>query len=267
MYPMTNPELLVFTDLDGSLLDHDTYSWAPAKPALSRLQHAGIPVIAVSSKTLAELDALRASLPLSETRVAENGAVIAYGDQPPQITPPDYDSLRATLADLASQPGMAFSGFADMNTAQVMAATGLAADDASRAKQRLASEPLLWLGSEEALDDFKQAITKAGLHWLRGGRFLHVLGNTDKGRAVKKIRDAYQQGTDGRIRTIGLGDGDNDKDMLLAVDQPVVIRRHDGSHLQLAERPDALLTDQPGPTGWNQAIQHILDDLGVANDG
>lgn len=264
---MRNPELLVFTDLDGSLLDHDTYSWEAARPALDRLRAAGIPVIAVSSKTLAELDELRASLPLSEIRVAENGAVIATGDAPPEITPPEYDALRAILADLASQPGMAFTGFGDMSTEQVMAATGLSQADAVRARQRLASEPLLWQGSTQALEAFKQAIRQRGLRCLRGGRFLHVLGDTDKGRAVTRIRNVYQQHSNKQVHTIGLGDGDNDKDMLMAVDHPVVIRRKDGSHLQLAQRPDALITDQAGPTGWNRAIQQLLDRLGVATDG
>ncbi len=267
MTTKTHRHILVFTDLDGSLLDHDSYDWSAARPALARLQAAGIPVIAVSSKTLAELDALRASLPLSEQRVAENGAVIADGHHAPQITPPDYATLRELLADIAKQPGMHFTGFGDMTLEQVMANTGLPREDAALARRRLASEPLLWQGDEQALAGFKQTVDRLGLRWLRGGRFLHVLGNTDKGAAVRKIRDDYRQCHKMPVTTIGLGDGDNDRDMLLAVDHPVIIRRKDGSHLSLDERPDALITDQPGPAGWNLAIQQLLDSLGVANDG
>jgi mannosyl-3-phosphoglycerate phosphatase len=61
-------------------------------------------------------------------------------------------------------------------------------------------------------------------------------------------------------RTIGLGDSDNDKDMLLAVDIPIIVRKHDGSHIHLKQRPDAIITDQPGPAGWNQAIQDLLKE-------
>ena len=51
----------IFTDLDGTLLDHDTYSWAPAAPAIERIKKLGIPLIAISSKTLAELSHLNAT--------------------------------------------------------------------------------------------------------------------------------------------------------------------------------------------------------------
>lgn len=33
----SGPPLLVFTDLDGTLLDHESYDWSPARPALNRL--------------------------------------------------------------------------------------------------------------------------------------------------------------------------------------------------------------------------------------
>ena len=64
--------LIVFSDLDGSLLDHDTYDWAPARPALEALRESGIPLVLVSSKTLAELDDYRRQLDLRHPVVAEN---------------------------------------------------------------------------------------------------------------------------------------------------------------------------------------------------
>ena len=50
---------LVFTDMDGTLLDHHTYSFEAAKPTLMTLAHKGIPVIPTTSKTFAELQPLR----------------------------------------------------------------------------------------------------------------------------------------------------------------------------------------------------------------
>ena len=43
--------LLVFTDLDGTLLDHHSYSHAAALPGLERLRGLEVPVIPVTSKT------------------------------------------------------------------------------------------------------------------------------------------------------------------------------------------------------------------------
>ena len=49
------PAFVVFSDLDGTLLDHSTYSWKAAAPALAALRDRGIPLILASSKTSAEI--------------------------------------------------------------------------------------------------------------------------------------------------------------------------------------------------------------------
>ena len=59
------PFFLVFTDLDGTLLDHDTYGWEAASPALAQCRERGIPIVLVSSKTRAEMDNLRRRMGLS----------------------------------------------------------------------------------------------------------------------------------------------------------------------------------------------------------
>lgn len=40
-----NEPLLIFTDLDGTLLDSHTYDWQPAAPWLYRLRERNIPLI------------------------------------------------------------------------------------------------------------------------------------------------------------------------------------------------------------------------------
>ena len=67
---------LVFSDLDGSLLDHDTYSHAAAAPALQRLDQHHIPLILVSSKTRVEIERLRSDLNNSHPFISENGAAV-----------------------------------------------------------------------------------------------------------------------------------------------------------------------------------------------
>ena len=41
--------VMVFTDLDGTLLDHDTYAFDAARPALAALTARAIPVVPVTS--------------------------------------------------------------------------------------------------------------------------------------------------------------------------------------------------------------------------
>ncbi len=253
---------LVFTDLDGTLLDHHTYDAAPALPALRKLRELDIPVIPVSSKTLAELKVIRAELHLKGPVVAENGAVIAYPGEPPQIAPPGYHRVRDFLIDRRANPRFDTLGFGDMSPEEVMEHTGLSREEAKRALKRLASEPFLWRGETEDLIAFRREVAEAQLRILQGGRFMHLLGNTDKGNAVRLVIKHLRGRGKAIVRTIALGDSDNDRDMLLAVDNPVIIQKPDGSHLSLAERPDAILTDQPGPAGWNQAMLQLLEQEG-----
>ncbi|MEJ2590073.1 MAG: HAD-IIB family hydrolase [Candidatus Thiodiazotropha sp.] len=250
---------LIFTDLDGTLLDHHSYDHSPALPALKRLRELHIPVIPVSSKTLAELKHLRQLLSFKGPAIAENGAVIAYPGEEPQIAPPGYYLVRDFLVDHRANPEFDTLGFGDMSLEEVMAATGLPRDDAKRAIKRLASEPFLWRGDAPSLADFRLRVKEAGLRLLEGGRFMHLLGDTDKGKAVKLVVRHLRGHGRNITRTIALGDSGNDRDMLLAVDTPVIVRKPDGSHLTLAERPDAIVTEQPGPAGWNQTVLQLLE--------
>lgn len=68
-------KLAVFTDLDGTLLDHNTYSWDAARPALDRLVRLQCLVVLASSKTAAEVLALQDIMALSgQPALVENGS-------------------------------------------------------------------------------------------------------------------------------------------------------------------------------------------------
>ena len=254
--------LLIFTDLDGTLLDHHSYDFSPALAALERLKARKIPIIPVSSKTLAELEGYVSELELTGPVIAENGCVIRLPGQPPRLTPPSYPEIRDYLQRLRREFAWQFSGFGDMTLQQVIEVTGLSDAAARPAKQRLASEPLLWQDGQAQLQAFRSEVAAKGLRLLQGGRFLHLLGDTDKGRALHRVVDWYrQQGWNG-IETVALGDSGNDIDMLLCADIPVIIRRPDGSHLELPERTDTVLSELSGPAGWNQVLNRLLDRYG-----
>ena len=92
--------LIVFTDLDGSLLDFHTYSMEAAGPALHRLDELGCPLVIVSSKTRAEVDALTGLPAKPLVFITENGSgVYVHQDMGIDQTPPleiagEYSVLR-----------------------------------------------------------------------------------------------------------------------------------------------------------------------------
>ncbi|OOY50799.1 HAD-IIB family hydrolase [Solemya velum gill symbiont] len=253
--------LLVFTDLDGTLLEHDGYSWDKARTALVCLHESGVPTIPVSSKTLAELEVLAELIGFNGPIVGENGCVIRFPDCEIDIAPPGYERICTFLEDCRIRDGYQFTGFADMSVEAVTESTGLSFEEAALAKQRLASEPLLWQDSAARLQAFKLQAEHAGLVTLHGGRFLHLLGNTNKGEALNSITEWYRGQGYAIKQTIALGDSDNDRLMLEAADVPIIIRKPDKSHITLEERTDALLSSKPGPAGWNEMILQQLDTI------
>ncbi|RLB68721.1 MAG: mannosyl-3-phosphoglycerate phosphatase, partial [Deltaproteobacteria bacterium] len=72
--------LVIFTDLDGTLLDRDSYSWQPARNALERCRQCRVPVVAATSKTLAETEVVSREIGLDPRFIFENGGGISLGD-------------------------------------------------------------------------------------------------------------------------------------------------------------------------------------------
>ena len=89
--------VLIFTDLDGTLLDHDTYSWDEAIPALNLCRRLDYPLIMVSSKTRAELDVLRQEIGLSSPFVSENGGGIFFPEEGIRHIPPGPFSPNSSI--------------------------------------------------------------------------------------------------------------------------------------------------------------------------
>lgn len=267
--------LVVYTDLDGTLLDHDSYSFEAAVPALKRLEQLGVPVIPVTSKTLAELQALNLELGLKGPCIAENGGLIAipadYFDPAPPLESvgpykveylaSDYNSILDMLAELRLAFGFKFTGFADLSDADVAELTGLSVQAAQLARRRLCSEPLLWNDSDEAFKRFLRELEKRHYTLLKGGRFWHVLGQTDKALAIRRLDGYFSAAGFSDFTRIALGDSPNDARMLQVADIAVVVRHKDGSWLQIETPGEKVQTRASGPEGWNEFIQRYLDGL------
>lgn len=262
---------LVFTDLDGTLLDHASYSFEPARPALRALEERGVPLVLCTSKTRAETERWRQALGNTHPFIVENGgaAFVPRGYFPFGVgggesgSPHEelvfgapYLELRRVLAGMRFRVDPSIRGFGDMTDEEVAVLCGLSAEEARLAKKREYDEPFVVAGGElpEAVET---AAGRAGLRVVKGGRFFHLIGASDKGRAVSALRGLYEKAR-GPLRTVGLGDSLNDEPMLRAVDVPVLVRKPDGGYDPGIDIPGLIRAPGAGPDGWREAVLGIM---------
>ena len=266
--------LVVFTDLDGTLLDRDTYSFEAAVPALKNLEEAGVPVVLVSSKTRKEIEFWRQKLKNRYPFCVENGAavVIPAGtlEVPGQVVHEgEYDvvefgvpyrQLTIALKGAARESGCRVRGFSDMAVHEISRHCDLPMEQAILAQARQYDEPFVILKGDPDL--LRLSIEKRHLRLTSGGRFFHITGSNDKSDAVMLLIEAYRR--QGQIRTIGVGDGPNDAGFLNLVDYPVLL---DSPHAEEVRKqaPRARMACA-GPPGWNQALLEILSELRATAD-
>jgi len=270
--------LIIFTDLDGTLLDSH-YSFQQALPALKMIMEKDVPLILCSSKTRTEIEHCRNELGNEHPFISENGGGVFISKKNyelrltnydlriekdahyTQITlGADYSKLRDALAELRSE-GFDVNGFGDMSVEEVAEITGLKIPDAERARERDFDEPFVFKGDEAAEKLLKDRIKVKGYNSTQG-EFFHIMGDSDKGRAVDIMKELYSQQKE-RLITMALGDSPNDIEMLQKVDIPVVVQKKDGSYHPriIAEVDGCIKADGIGPDGWNKAVIDLLETM------
>ncbi|MCP1199721.1 mannosyl-3-phosphoglycerate phosphatase [Notoacmeibacter sp. MSK16QG-6] len=252
--------MIVFSDLDGTLLDHSSYDFAPALPAIRRLQDAGIPIVPATSKTAAEVAPLMKRIGLEGPAIVENGGGVINGSDTAYRSG-DYLIVRERLDQLPPAMRDRFKGFGDMGVDGIAKATGLPLDAAKLAGERQFTEPGLFDGTPDELSDFLDALHSLGISAKKGGRFL-TLANGRHSKADKMSMVCKE--IDAEPPIVALGDAPNDRAMLEAANIAIVVRNPDHGGIDVAETAQrrVIQTTQPGPMGWNEAIQAILDEYG-----
>jgi mannosyl-3-phosphoglycerate phosphatase len=154
-------------------------------------------------------------------------------------------------------------GFGSMRVAEIAELTGLDPAAVRRARQREFDEPFVFTADPRAqADALRRVLVRRGLAITRGGRFYHLHGRTDKGRAMQAVlRWLPRSGKGGaRWRTIALGDSAHDLAFLREAALPILIPRPDGSVDPALRRglPGAMRAPAPGPRGWAAALRRLV---------
>jgi len=276
-----HPSFVLFTDLDGTLLDARTYDPGPSVHALDRCRRLGIPVVFVSSKTRAEMEKLRAELGKTDPFVSENGGgvflpVEQWPAQPVSVQHEvaregglwritlgvPYPGVAQALAEAAEATGTRVQGLDRMSVAEAAALTGLSPEEVGLAMRREFDIPFLVFDETEAVvGRLRREIEARGLCYTRGGRFHHILGQSDKGKAVSLLKQLYRERSGG-VRFAAAGDAANDGPMLREADHPYLVRRPDGTFDRDAWFEGLTVTEGIGPEGFAEAVSAVAALIG-----
>ncbi len=262
--------IVVFSDLDGTLLDGVDYSFSKALPALKFLKEKNIPVIFCTSKTLPEVEIYRHRLNNHDPFVVENGGAIYIPDGYYDV-PFDYDRATAgyrvrelgtpyevlvdALAEVRRRTGAPLRGFADMTVREVAERCNLTLDQAALAKQREYDEPFLILEPEAA----PRVVDAIAAPVTRGDRFHHLSGS-DKGRAVSCLMALFRRWRPDAV-SVGIGNRSSDLALLEAVDVPILVASGGGTYDPGVAVPGLRYAEGVGPEGWNSAILNLTAQL------
>ena len=265
---------LLFTDLDGTLLDHHSYRADAAIPALQLLEKAGVPVVFCSSKTMEEQRFLQKQLGIKAPFIAENGSAVCWpadyflsahqsakmhweGYAVHPFSPYTRAEICAFLDTLGHKQPVA--GYSNMSEADLEQFTGLTGKALHRANQRLFTETLTRPTLEEtsAAYTLKRSLARHRLTLTRGGRFWTVQASgINKGTAVKWLSRLYRQATGSKIPVVAIGDSANDQPMLKAANMAFLVRNHRGQWADM-DMKHLVRLNHKGPEGFAEAVDQL----------
>ncbi len=236
---------IIFTDLDGTLLDKETYSFDKAKSALQLIKKTKTPLIITTSKTRAEIEYYRKKLNNKHPFISENGGAI--------FIPKNYFSFKIKVKKnkvrkkkdyLVIEIGTPYkklkkvmkridkkykiTSFYELTPEQLAKQTGLSLSQAKKAQQR-EYDAVFKIDNMEDKWKILSIIKKKGYHYTEGGRYFHITGNNDKGKAVKILVKLYEKfykkrfGKNTKIETLGFGDAKNDKPLFDITDKDYLV--------------------------------------------
>ncbi len=264
-------EIIVFTDLDGTLLDHKSYSVRAALPAIDLLVRRGLPIIPVSSKTAAEISRWVRLLTLEGPFIYENGCGIVvpvgcFTSRPDGAVDRDgewrislgtgINEVRRGLEELAETAGFKFRSFDQMSTDELSALTGLAGEELNQCLDREYDIPFIILGDHDA-DLIGRKAAEKGYHFTRGGRSYHLTSGCHKGEAVRLLANLYREELPEPL-FVGIGDSFNDLTMFQAVDMAFLVQKPDGTYDPLIPEDAARRVSGAGPSGWRAAVEAVM---------
>ena len=258
-----NYKILIFTDLDGSLLHRDTFKFDEIKDYLKQLISKGIFIIPNTSKTEKEIlefnNELGSSLPyISENGSAINGLDLLNSNLPKElILSREKDSLmkifeKSVPVNLQNK----CKWLSEMDKKKQSLIFGLEDDKLKMALDRKYTIPFLFEGSKSEKNELSRIVKNIGLALQEGGRVINLTDKVNKAKALQVFVRFFKKNNK-NVKTIAVGDNYNDLDMLKTSEFPCLVF-NDKFTLDEIPIKNLITTNKPSPEGWADVIKKAL---------
>jgi mannosyl-3-phosphoglycerate phosphatase len=274
------PRHLIFSAIEGALVDVRTGSFADAEEALSELERRHIALVLVTSRTRAEIEPLRRKLGHNHPFITESGGGIFFPDGYFNVKIPGavrngrylcisqgqpYQEVCTALDEIAEECGVGVAGFHHMSPREIAENIGVRPREAELARTREYDEPFFFTSADDAaIARFVEAANQHGFKVRRGEMFWHFSFGCDPARAVRSVTKLFRDATRSKLHSVGIGASADDVIWLRATDHSILLPGLLPAEDANPEPPptgqakNMIPGDAPGPAGWNAAILAII---------
>ena len=256
-------KILIFTDLDGSLLDRDTFKFDEIKDYIRQLISKGIFIIPNTSKTEKEIlefiNDLGSSLPfISENGAAINGLDLLNANFPKKLilSREKADLFNIFKDTVPRNLQNKCKWLSDMDKKKQSLIFGLKDKKLSMALDRQYTIPFLFDGTKNEKNELSKIIKNQDLYLQDGGRVINLTDKVNKANALKVFVRFFEKDNI-NVKTIAVGDNYNDLDMLKTSDFPCLVF-NDKFTLDEIPISNLITSDKPSPEGWADVIKMAL---------
>ena len=264
---------LIFTDLDGTFLHNDDFSFGDNINLTKKLQKLGHSVIINSSKTFAEIYELLSRNNLTLPVICETGGGVYLPNDHPKINKesvyPGYTSLyeapkiseiQSDLYSVLTDFKDDFDFFDDLDKKEQENLSNLKDDGLILASKRVFTKLIVWKSNMNKLTRLASILESLNLNIIKGARFCHLCSSFSKGKSMNLLTSYYKQKYRKKLfKTIAIGDSSNDIDMLMQADIPCIVNSIGNSKIDNKELlKNSIKSTSPAPLGWQECIGEIV---------
>ena len=262
--------VIIFTDLDGTLLHRDTFKFDPIKKYLKRLINKGIIVIPNSSKTEKEIEKFNEELGIELPYILENGSAI-HGLNLINQNFPNKIILSREKEELLKIFNMKVPEKLMNKCIQISKISkkkqekifGQKDDKLQEVLKRKYTVPFLFEGNNSEKNKLIKILNYNSLTLQEGGRVLNLCDNINKVKSMNKVIKILKK-TEDQLKTIAVGDNYNDLDMLKNCDIPCLVF-NDQFKLDKINIDNLIFSNKPSPDGWADVIKIALEKIGYSD--